>query len=126
MFASVLASSGFIQKTAPSVTADKPVLSVHEAKSIPMELIAPGKLPSVIPTVNQESYWESGITEKKPGLTPPMFVPKGASTWNAPGKFIGECSCPKSAYMLRDPAPSATVSWYVVYPALEAAIWVYA
>jgi hypothetical protein len=48
------AEFGSIQKTAPSVTSS-PLCPVHVSKGMPIVLIAPGLLASVIPHVSHES-----------------------------------------------------------------------
>ena len=56
-----MASSGFIQKTAPPEPApiDRAVSSVQVAKSIPIELSSFSALPSVSPTyeIPRQSEW---------------------------------------------------------------------
>ena len=73
-------SSGDIQNTAP-LSADRPVLSVHESQSIPMDEMAPELSPPVMPTVSHESTAAVGDTAMNAGLTPPVLAPNGASSW---------------------------------------------
>jgi hypothetical protein len=80
----------------------------HLVKSTPiLDISVPA--PSVMATVNHESYCASGLKVQKAGLVPPTSAPKGGSTLNTGGSASGTSSSPLRTQA--DTAVSSPTVW---------------